>query len=367
MNDLATVSNSKAGGMLDIASSRQAQEVQAAVIMARRFPRDTTTSLTRIIEDCKRKGLAEKAVYSYPRGGQLVSGPSIRLAETIARAWGNIDCGVVELERHASTGNMPGESVMQAFCWDLETNTRVTKTFTVAHKRDSKKGSTNLTDERDIYEMTANYGARRLRACILGVIPIDIIEQAVEQCEKTMAGGAGPLIDRVRAVVLKFKEIGVTQEMLEKRLAHNIDVTTESELVQLKKIGLSIQDGFAKREDFFELSQDSEVVAKDAEIVETAKKSVKTIKNFAPQTSEEAKDWKPGDYKEEVREVKTDTAPDRDELSKLINKERVRVGLQPAKLNAMIKKMFNKEPMQMSMDELMRLFETLCGMENEER
>ena len=364
-NDLASVSQIKAaGGMAEIASSRQAQEVQAAVVMARRFPRDTTQAITRIVEDCKRKGLAERAVYSYPRGGQLVSGPSIRLAETMIRAWGNADCGIVELERRAPVGNLPGESIMQAFCWDMETNTRVTKTFTVAHKRDSKKGSSNLTDERDIYEAVANYGARRLRACILAIIPVDVIEQAVEQCEKTMAGGSGPLIDRVRDVVLKFKEIGVTQEMLEKRLGHKIDVTTESELVQLKKIGLSIQDGFSKREDFFELSSEP---AQEQAAEPAQKKTVKTIKNFAPQTSEEAKDWKPGDYKEEVREAPATTAPDRDELSKLINKERVRVGLQPAKLNAMITKMFKKQPAQMSMDELMRLFETLCGMENEER
>lgn len=31
--------------------------------------------------ESKRKSLAESAIYSYPRGGQRVSGPSIRLAE----------------------------------------------------------------------------------------------------------------------------------------------------------------------------------------------------------------------------------------------------------------------------------------------
>ncbi|MBQ7110481.1 MAG: hypothetical protein IJO06_04585 [Thermoguttaceae bacterium] len=36
---------------------------------------------------CQRPGLASVAVYVYPRGGSKISGPSIRLAEEIARNW----------------------------------------------------------------------------------------------------------------------------------------------------------------------------------------------------------------------------------------------------------------------------------------
>ena len=113
MSELSVVPRERAGGMTEVAQSRQAQEVQGAIVMARKFPRDKTMAISRIMEDCSRKGLAQKAVYSYPRGGTTVTGPSIRLAETIARAWGNMDCGVVELERRGSTGNLPGESVVQ--------------------------------------------------------------------------------------------------------------------------------------------------------------------------------------------------------------------------------------------------------------
>lgn len=238
--------------MVDVASSRQAQEVQAMVIMARRFPRDTTVSLTRVLEDCKRKGLAERAVYSYPKGGQTVEGPSIRLAETLARAWGNLDFGVTELDRKAPLGNLPGESTMQAYCWDLETNTRNSKTFTVKHWRDTKRGGHAASDEREIYEIAANQGQRRLRACILAVIPTDIVDEALEQCNKTMKGGKGPLIDRVRDMVIYFKDsFSVSQDQIEKHLGHKIDTATETELVQLNKIATSLRDGYADRTDFF--------------------------------------------------------------------------------------------------------------------
>ena len=98
--------------------SRQAQEVQGAMVIAKRFPRDEVESFNRIMQSCKRKSLAESAMYEYPRGGTKVSGPSIRLAEAMAQNWGNIDFGITELEQKN------GESQVMAYAWDLETNTR---------------------------------------------------------------------------------------------------------------------------------------------------------------------------------------------------------------------------------------------------
>lgn len=206
MNELQMTQNNGSGVMAQVAQTRQAAEIQAAMVIAQKFPRDTMRSYSRIMEDCKRKTLAEKSVYAYPRGGTTVTGPSIRLAECLARAWGNMDFGITELERKPAMGNIPGESVIMTYCYDLETNTKSTTVFTVRHSRDKniklengqkKKIQEQLTDERDIYEMIANQGARRLRACILKMIPVDIVESAVDQCEKTMEGGDGPLIDRV--------------------------------------------------------------------------------------------------------------------------------------------------------------------------
>jgi len=258
-----TTTQPSGNGMMQVATSRQAQEVQAAMIIAQRFPRDTNRSYTRIIEDCKRKTLAEKSVYAYPRGGTTVTGPSIRLAECMARAWGNLDFGIVELERKPAMGSIPGESVVQAYCYDLETNTKSTTVFTVRHARDknekvngtTKKIQQLLTDERDIYEMVANQGARRLRARILAIIPVDIVETAVNQCRLTMKGGQGPLIDRVRNILVAFKAYGVTQEMVENYLGHKLEATNEDELVDLISIGNSLKDGAASREDFFEMPQ----------------------------------------------------------------------------------------------------------------
>lgn len=232
-----------------VATTRQAQEVQAAMIVAKNFPRDETAAIGRLKTACKRKGLAECSIYSYPKGGQQIQGPSIRLAEAMAQSWGNIDYGVIVLEQKET------ESSVMAYAWDLETNTRRQMVFTVPHIRATRQGSSLLTDPRDVYEMVANQGARRLRACILGVIPGDVQDIAVEECEKTLKDGSGkPLEDRIRDMVLAFKELGVSKEMLEARLTHPVTACTVHNVVSLTKIYISIRDGVSKREDWFNLN-----------------------------------------------------------------------------------------------------------------
>lgn len=227
--------------------ARAVAEVQAAYVIAKKFPRNEHQAYMKILESCKRPFLAEHAMYTYPKGGQLVSGPSIRMAEVLAQSWGNIDCGIREL----SQSN--GVSVAEAYCIDLETNMRSVKIFHVPHVRDTKKGRQKLTDARDIYEMVANQGSRRLRACILAVLPIDVQEAAVAQVKKTLETGELPLADRIRLMIQKFDEVGVKVEHLEKRLGHKLDATIPQEIVTLQGIYKSIKDGFSGREDFFEI------------------------------------------------------------------------------------------------------------------
>lgn len=227
--------------------SRQAQEVQAAMVIAKKFPRDEWESTERIRRACQRKSLASQAVYSYPRGGQNVTGPSIRLAEAMAKNWGNIDYGVIELDKK------DGSSEMMAYAWDLETNTRVTKIFTVDHTRDTRKGRVKLTDDRDIYEATANFGARRMRACILGVIPGDVVDMAVEECKKTAAAGDGrPMQERITQMLTVFKtEFSVSKEQIEEYVGRPAGTYGTDEIILLQGVYKAIKDGQATVESYF--------------------------------------------------------------------------------------------------------------------
>jgi hypothetical protein len=227
------------------------QKVQAALTIARRFPRDTQLALGRIRESCRRPMLAEMAVYAYPRGGKTVTGPTIRLMEAIAQSWGNCDTWVNEVEGNYSEGY----SVVETGCWDLETNTRDIKTFRVYHKLQLKDGKTKrLTDPRDVYEMVANYGARRKRACIQAVLPRDVVDFAMKECTLTMRSGGGKeaLADRISKMILLFQDLGVSKDMIERRLGHEAKLITEDELVEYRQIYNSLKDGEAQRSDWFD-------------------------------------------------------------------------------------------------------------------
>jgi hypothetical protein len=235
------------GALTQASSSREMEEVKGQIFMAKQFPRNTFQSEQRILDACKRPDLAGQAVYSYPRGGQKVEGPSIRLAEVLAQNWGNLSFGVEEVEQR------DGESVAKAFCWDLETNVRQVKTFTVKHSRKAGGKLKKLDDPRDIYELVANNGARRLRNCILGIIPGDIVDKALAECNNTLSGdGQGPLKDRIGNALAAFKDkYRVTQEQIEEHFGYNVSAFTERDLLDLVKIFNSLKDGMSKVEDWF--------------------------------------------------------------------------------------------------------------------
>jgi hypothetical protein len=234
------------GSIAQEKSSRAVAEVQAAMAIAKRFPRDEVAAMDRIKNACARPKLAEEAMYSYKRGGTDITGPSIVLAKAIAQQWGNLKYGVVEIDQEN------GESTVEAFAWDLETNTHESRTFHVPHIRTTKTASTALTDPRDIYETVANNASRRLRACLLGVIPNDVVQEAIAACEQTLSTKCDVGPESQKKLVAAFREIGVSREQIEKRIQCRIDAIKPAQMVQLRKIFASIRDEASTIADWFE-------------------------------------------------------------------------------------------------------------------
>lgn len=241
-------------GTVAIEASRAIAEAQGKLVIAKRFPRDEVQAYNRVAQACQRKGIAEKAFYSYNRGGGTVSGPTIRFAEELARCWGNIDYGIKELSQD------DGKSEMQAYAWDLETNAQSVQNFTNPHIREVGGKAKILTSQRDIYEINANMGARRLRSRILAILPTDLVDMAIAECKKTLAGNnAEPLIDRVKKMIVAFGKLGVTQEQIEKRLGRKVDTMTVDDFTDYIGIYNAIKQGESKISEWFE----AEKVASD--------------------------------------------------------------------------------------------------------
>lgn len=233
-------------GTVAIEASRAIAEAQGKLVIAKRFPRDEVAAYNKVSQACQRKGVAEKAFYKYNRGGSSVEGPTIRFAEELARCWGNIDYGIKELSQD------DGKSEMQAYAWDLETNAMSVQNFTNPHIREVAGKAKLLTSQRDIYEINANMGARRLRARILAILPADLVDMAIKECKATIAGrNDEPLIDRVKKMVVQFGKLGVSQEQIERRLKRKVETMTAEDFVDYVGIYNAIKGGESKPSEWF--------------------------------------------------------------------------------------------------------------------
>lgn len=257
-NPFGQANATPAGALAQAGQAREASEVQAMLVIAKRFPRDQIQAVDKILQACTRPTLAEGGLYSYNKGGTEVTGPSIRLAEAMAQVWGNMVFGIREIEQRN------GESTVEAFAWDTETNTRQVKVFQVPHIRHTRAGAYALKDPREVYELVANQGARRLRACILGVIPGDVVEAATRQCEATMTAKADTSPEAIKVMLAKFAEVGVTPEQIVARLGNRLDAIRPAQVVHLRKIYASLADGIGKVEDWFQAPAGDSAKAEEA-------------------------------------------------------------------------------------------------------
>lgn len=255
-----------------IEQSRAAAEVYASVLAAKQCPRDVHTAQREMEQVCGMTTLAERAFFRFPRSGAMLTGPSVHLARELARCWGNLHHGVSELRRDDGHG----QSEMQAFAWDLESNARAAHIFIVPHKRDKRGGPETLVDMRDIYENNANNGARRVREAIFAVLPFWFVEQAQALCRKTLAEGGGePLPQRINKAIQLYAELGIRREQLEGKLGQGSSRWTDVDVAALAVTYQSIQRGEVTKEQEFPPSATvttADLIGEPTETLDTGKR-----------------------------------------------------------------------------------------------
>lgn len=229
-------------------NAREIARIQGEIFMAKQFPRNYQQALVNIQAVCSRPSLANAAVYQYAKGGTQVYGPSIRLAEQLARCWGNVRSGWETLE------DLPDHCVVRTYAYDVETNVQAERIFTVPMIRHTRQGDVKLTDPRDRYEMCANQAARRLRACILEVLPVDIVDYAVDQCKQTIESNVKITPETGTQMVNAFQKFGVNKAQIEALIQRHLDALDARSYLRLQTIWTSLSDGTGKPDDFFDMS-----------------------------------------------------------------------------------------------------------------
>jgi len=237
------------------AVAREEAELKAAIIVAKRFPRNEYDAFTKIIKACERPSFAEEAQYVFPRGGEMIDGPSAPFARSASTYWGNIRSGIRIVSKDDDWIHLKG------WAHDAENNVYREEEAKFRRLIYRKKGGWQKPDERDERELTNRIGAIAERNAILKCMPNDVIEDAMRQVKETKRkAAAGELKnfqsrqDAIRRIVKAFFEVYVSAEMLVRFLGHPLEAVNEDELVKLRGIWKSISDGNSKREEYFDMN-----------------------------------------------------------------------------------------------------------------
>lgn len=185
-------------------------EVDIQIATARRFPR----SITRSIKDamtmaCLDVEVAGSTFYKLKRtsadgGTKVIEGPSVRMAEIMGAAWGNlrVQSRIVEVGEK--------EVVAQGVAMDLERN--------IAYSAEVRRRIVGKSGRRysdDMIIVTCNAAcAIAERNATLKVVPRSYVNQVLSEARKAAAGGAATLKDRRTKLLAKWKEKGVTEAQL---------------------------------------------------------------------------------------------------------------------------------------------------------
>ncbi len=245
-------------------------EVEAQLDAAHRYPR----SVKRFMEEALSlatltQPVAESCIYAVPRGGKTISGPSVRLAEICASAYGNLHIASRVLDAEEK------EIVAQGVAWDLEKNLRVT---VETRRRITNKQGRRFED--DMITVTgAAAGSIALRNAIFRVVPRAYVDTIYARVREVAVGNAATLVQRRGEVVQRLQKMGVPVERIFARVGTKaIDDVGLEELEVLIGLGTAIKNKEASIDDAFPAIDTAPSKAKDLEAALDAPKASRGTK-----------------------------------------------------------------------------------------
>lgn len=231
------------------AIARELALIKTMTDMAMRRPRVDAECAQELYATCDDPLFADEALYEFPRGGEMVIGPSIEMAREVSRIWGNNIYGLTILD------DSPDQVLVEGYVIDLQNNRRIAlqssflKLIQRTHWENGKKITkwVRPNDEREVRELINRNGAFVQRNAILGLVPKMVIEKAVAIAEKALERVATG--DNRGATVAKlveaFAPLGVPRDRLEAYVRKPLDQCGDKDLASLRRVYRAIQDGAA--------------------------------------------------------------------------------------------------------------------------
>lgn len=221
-------------------------EIDTQISTAKAYPRslknfiDKAMSMATLNEE-----IAASCGYSLPpRGGKSISGASVRLAEIVCSAYGNVRAGARVIANDGKT------ITAQGICHDLESNNCVT--VEVKRRITDKNGK---TFNEDMQVVTGNAACSiAYRNAVLKCVPAAFIQPIYDEVMKVSKGTVETLpAKRIKAVDF-FKSQGIKEEQICDALSvKRIEDIDLEKLHVLRGMVSAVKNGEGTLKEMFEL------------------------------------------------------------------------------------------------------------------
>lgn len=264
-------------------------EIDMQISIAKAFPRslkqfvDRAMSMATLNEE-----VAISCSYNMPRAGKTLEGKSVRLAEIVCYAYGNIRSGARVIANDGKT------VTAQGICHDLETNNCVT--VEVKRRITDKHGKT-FTEDMQV--VTGNAAcAIAFRNAVFKVIPSALSDEVYEKAKEVARGTTETLVKRRDKAIEYFKELGVKpDEICSVLVIKKIEDIDLDGLQTLNGFRAAIKNGEATIKEIFRpektlpLNKESEEDKRIFGFIEkeTSLASLEILENSVPDASEKIK------------------------------------------------------------------------------
>lgn len=225
-------------------------EVECQLDAAHKYPRkislflDEARTMIAISPD-----VAAMCFYTLPRKDkngrtQSIMGPSVRLAEIAASAYGNLHVGARPLD----VAPTDTDCVSQGVAWDLQKNVR----YSVEQRRRiTTKNGHRFSDDMVIVTQNAA-SSIALRNAILRVIPRAYINELYEHARRVAVGDVRAIGEKRKKVVERLIQMGVCRERILAKIGRaDVEDITADDLAVLIGYGTAIHDGQTTIEEVF--------------------------------------------------------------------------------------------------------------------
>lgn len=245
--------------------------MEVSIRIARQYPRDERKIVEKLRSTLELyPQFAEKALYSIPykdnRSGRpvKVEGLTIRAAETLKSAWGNMRSGVRII------GEDDGGVDLEAVAFDMETNVWELVPGRAIKILKTREGRLVTLDERTFLQARGAAASKANRNAILSVLPLHIKAFFETMVRRHMAGGElnkPAAKDRIeRAVTWYATTYQVTVEQLETYVGKPTALWVGEDIADLQGLKNALEQGEATVAEVFAVDK-PEAPARPAPVV----------------------------------------------------------------------------------------------------